>query len=27
MRAWVEAMPTAHGDLRLSIDIDPYSFL
>jgi primosomal protein N' (replication factor Y) (superfamily II helicase) len=27
MRAWLEAMPSAHGDLRLSIDIDPYSFL
>jgi primosomal protein N' (replication factor Y) (superfamily II helicase) len=27
VRAWLEAMPNAHGDLRLSVDIDPYSFL
>ncbi|MBI1386045.1 MAG: primosomal protein N' [Rhizobiales bacterium] len=27
MRAWIERMPRAHGDIRLSIDIDPYNFL
>jgi primosomal protein N' (replication factor Y) (superfamily II helicase) len=27
LRAWLEAMPKPHGDLRLSVDIDPYSFL
>jgi primosomal protein N' (replication factor Y) (superfamily II helicase) len=27
LRAWVEAMPKPHGDLKLSIDVDPYSFL
>ena len=27
LRAWLEAMPEAKGDLRLTVDIDPYSFL
>ena len=27
VRAWVEALPKPHTDLRLTIDIDPYSFL
>lgn len=27
IRAWMEAVPPIKGDLRLSIDIDPYSFL
>jgi primosomal protein N' (replication factor Y) (superfamily II helicase) len=27
LRAWLEAMPETKGDLRLSVDIDPYSFL
>lgn len=27
VRAWMEAVPPIKGDLRLSIDIDPYSFL
>ncbi len=27
IRAWREAVPPIKGDLRLSIDIDPYSFL
>ena len=27
LRAWLEVMPDTKGDLRLSVDIDPYSFL
>ena len=27
LRAWLEALPAVKGDLRLSVDIDPYSFL
>ncbi len=27
LRVWLEAMPETKGDLRLSIDIDPYNFL
>jgi primosomal protein N' (replication factor Y) (superfamily II helicase) len=27
LRAWLEAMPEIKGDLRLSVDIDPYSFM
>jgi primosomal protein N' (replication factor Y) (superfamily II helicase) len=27
LRAWLEAMPDIKGDLRLSVDIDPYSFM
>ena len=27
LRAWIEVMPEVKGDLRLSVDIDPYSFL
>ena len=27
IRAWMEAVPPIKGDVRLSIDIDPYSFL
>jgi primosomal protein N' (replication factor Y) len=27
IRAWMESVPPIKGDLRLSIDIDPYSFL
>ncbi|MEL6290135.1 MAG: hypothetical protein AAFQ35_15355, partial [Pseudomonadota bacterium] len=27
LRAWLDAAPPARGDLRLSVDIDPYSFL
>jgi primosomal protein N' (replication factor Y) len=27
LRAWLEDMPELKGDLRLSVDIDPYSFL
>lgn len=27
IRAWLEALPKISGDLRLSVDIDPYSFL
>jgi primosomal protein N' (replication factor Y) len=27
MRAWLEALPEVKGDLRLTVDVDPYSFL
>ncbi|MGI9405467.1 MAG: primosomal protein N' [Hyphomicrobiaceae bacterium] len=27
LRQWLDALPRAKGDLRLSVDIDPYSFL
>jgi primosomal protein N' (replication factor Y) len=27
LRAWLDAVPEARGDLRLTVDIDPYSFL
>lgn len=27
LRAWLESVPEAKSDLRLSVDIDPYSFL
>lgn len=27
IRAWLEALPKISGDLRLTVDIDPYSFL
>lgn len=27
LRAWLENMPKAKGDIRLTVDIDPYSFL
>ncbi len=27
LRAWLEALPAIKGDLRLTVDIDPYSFL
>ena len=27
LRAWLAALPTIKGDLRLTVDIDPYSFL
>lgn len=27
MRAWMEAIPPAKGDIRVVVDIDPYSFL
>ena len=27
LRTWLAALPTIKGDLRLSVDIDPYSFL
>jgi primosomal protein N' (replication factor Y) len=27
LRAWMERLPPLKGDLRLTIDIDPYSFL
>ncbi|MEM8628362.1 MAG: primosomal protein N', partial [Pseudomonadota bacterium] len=27
LRAWLQAMPATRGDLRLSVDVDPYSFL
>jgi primosomal protein N' (replication factor Y) len=27
IRAWLEALPKIAGDLRLTVDIDPYSFL
>ena len=27
LRAWLAALPAAKGDLRLTIDVDPYSFL
>jgi primosomal protein N' (replication factor Y) len=27
LRQWLEALPDARGDVRLTVDIDPYSFL
>ena len=27
MRAWLSLVPEAKGDLRLQVDVDPYSFL
>jgi primosomal protein N' (replication factor Y) len=27
LRVWLDAVPEPKGDLRLSVDIDPYSFL
>lgn len=27
LRAWLNALPAIKGDLRLSVDVDPYSFL
>ena len=27
LRAWLAALPPLKGDLRLTVDIDPYSFL
>jgi primosomal protein N' (replication factor Y) len=27
LRAWLEALPEIKGDLRLTVDVDPYSFL
>ncbi|MGV1015455.1 MAG: primosomal protein N', partial [Methyloceanibacter sp.] len=27
LRLWLDAVPKPRGDLRLTIDIDPYSFL
>lgn len=27
LRAWLQAMPPVKGDLRLSVDVDPYNFL
>jgi primosomal protein N' (replication factor Y) len=27
LRAWLGALPPLMGDLRLTVDIDPYSFL
>ena len=27
LRAWLEAAPEPKGDLRLTVDVDPYSFL
>ena len=27
LRAWLEALPEVKGDLRLTVDVDPYSFL
>ncbi len=27
LRAWIDLLPKTKGDLRLSVDIDPYSFL
>ena len=27
LRAWLEALPKIKGDLSLTVDIDPYSFL
>ena len=27
LRAWLDALPKPPGDLRLTVDIDPYSFL
>jgi len=27
LRLWLSAVPKAKGDIRLTVDIDPYSFL
>ena len=27
LRAWLGALPPLKGDIRLTVDIDPYSFL
>jgi primosomal protein N' (replication factor Y) len=27
LRAWLAALPEMKGDIRLTVDIDPYSFL
>jgi primosomal protein N' (replication factor Y) (superfamily II helicase) len=27
LRLWLRQVPKAKGDLRLTVDIDPYSFL
>ena len=27
LRAWLELVPKIKGDIRLSVDIDPYNFL
>ena len=27
LRAWLAALPTLKGDIRLTVDVDPYSFL
>jgi primosomal protein N' (replication factor Y) len=27
LRQWLAALPPIKGDLRLTVDIDPYSFL
>ena len=27
LRAWMDALPQLKGDLRLVLDVDPYSFL
>ncbi len=27
LRAWSAALPAVKGDVRISLDIDPYSFL
>ena len=27
LRAWLAALPPLKGDIRLTVDIDPYSFL
>jgi primosomal protein N' (replication factor Y) len=27
LRAWMDALPKIKGDLRLTVDVDPYSFL
>jgi primosomal protein N' (replication factor Y) (superfamily II helicase) len=27
LRAWLSCLPPLKGDIRLTVDIDPYSFL
>jgi primosomal protein N' (replication factor Y) len=27
LRAWLARLPPIKGDIRLSVDVDPYSFL
>ena len=27
LRAWLDSMPKIRGDIRLTVDIDPYNFL